>query len=114
MKVIKIIIAITGVMIMVMAHDLGHEIYTSYFRPSSHGVGLGFIRFYMLFVLLPVVFLTPFIANKYTHTLSCIAILYLLFSWGGLHPLRFILMILSFMLSYMSVLFLKKIDAKRK
>ena len=82
MKVIKIIIAITGVMIMVMAHDLGHEIYTSYFRPSSHGVGLGFIRFYMLFVLLPVVYLTPFIANKYTHTLSCIAILYLLFSWG--------------------------------
>lgn len=54
--IINIAIAFLGCILVILVHHLGYRWYMNYFSPRSRGVTLGFVIFYMEYVIIPVVF----------------------------------------------------------
>ncbi len=104
----RMIIAFTGCIVMYIIHDGGSILYHAFFLPQSHGIGLGFVKHYILFISFPLLITTSFLSKKHSFILSLMALFYLCYSWFALNPLRVTLIFLAYSISYISILFLSK------
>jgi hypothetical protein len=108
-NLVKLIIAFLGCITVLAVHHLGYEWYITYFTPSSRGVGLGFVIFYMRYIIIPITFLATFIKPKHSSVIFGLVIIFMLYSWYETNPLRVILMIISFSAGYVLVISLRSI-----
>lgn len=83
----------------------------NYFSPRSRGVTLGFVIFYMEYVIIPVVFFSAFMKVKYSllFIVYCllfigVVIFYMFYEWYGTNPLRVVLMFFSCSVGYVMVI----------
>lgn len=100
----KVIIALIGCFVVFSIHQLGHDWYMGHFKPRSRGVTLGFVMFYMNFIVIPAVFLSPFLKARFSLTIIALIFVVMFVTWYGTNPLRVILMFLSGLLGYLSVM----------
>ncbi|KEY59826.1 hypothetical protein [Serratia sp. DD3] len=98
---IKIIASILCCVVLIFIHDLGHYIYTNSFTPRSKGVGLGFVSFYLIFVISPSLFVIPFVSFRMSVVISILVLVYPFLQWFSTNPLRVILIVLSGFLAYL-------------
>lgn len=108
----KLMIAFLGCITVLAVHHLGYKWYMTYFTPSSRGVGLGFVMFYMRYVIIPITFLSTFIKPKHSSIIFGLVILFMLYSWYETNPLRVILMIISYLTGYVLIISLRSIFKK--
>ncbi|CNL04363.1 Uncharacterised protein [Yersinia mollaretii] len=102
--VFKVIIALIGCFVVFSIHQLGHDWYMGYFKPRSRGVTLGFVMFYMNLIVIPTVFISPFLKAKFSLIMMVFVFVVMFVTWYGTNPLRVILMFLSGLLGYLSVM----------
>lgn len=100
----KVIIALIGFFVVFSIHQLGHDWYMGHFNPRSRGVTLGFVMFYMNFIVIPTVFISPFLKEKFSLIMMVFVFVVMFVTWYGTNPLRVILMFLSGLLGYLSVM----------
>ncbi|MFX2609504.1 hypothetical protein [Enterobacter mori] len=105
----KLIIAFAGCIIVLAVHHLGYEWYMTYFTPRSRGVGLGFVNFYMRYIVIPITFLAAFIKPKNSSVIFGLVIIFMLYSWYEINPLRVMLMLISSSTGYVLVISLRSI-----
>ncbi len=111
----KIIASVLCCVIFIFIHDFGYYIYTSNFTPKSKGIGLGFVSFYLIYVVCPSLFAIPFISFRVGVILATLVLLCLFWLWFPGNPLRVMLIAISGFFSYLVVFFMKKsIDAHFK
>ena len=102
---IKLVIAIAGCLVIIFIHQISYEWYINNFTPRSRGVSLGFVMFYMKYIVLPAIFLSVFIKMKYSLMIVVLISVYMFISWYNTNPLRVMLMFTSFLLGYAVVIF---------
>ncbi|CNI31828.1 hypothetical protein [Yersinia vastinensis] len=102
--VFKIIIALMGCFVVFSIHQLGYELYMGNFKPQSRGVTLGFVMFYMIFVVIPAVFFSAFLKVKSSLIMIALVFVFMFVTWYGTNPLRVILMFLSGCMGYFFVM----------
>lgn len=112
-SILKVIIAVIGCMTMFFVHDLGREIYMFYYTPKSHGVGLGFVRFFIVCFSFPLIIISCFLLKKYSFFISVVLFLCFFYFFFRTTPLRVMLVLISYIISYAFVLFLKYILCKQ-
>ncbi|CNI22155.1 Uncharacterised protein [Yersinia enterocolitica] len=100
----KVIIALIGCFVVFSIHQLGHDWYMGHFKPRSRGVTLGFVMFYMNLIVIPTVFVSPFLKARFSLTIIAFIFVVMFVTWYGTNPLRVILMFLSGLLGYLSVM----------
>lgn len=105
----KLIISVLGCTTVLAVHHLGYEWYMTYFTPMSRGVGLGFVVFYMRYIIIPITLLAAFIKPKRSSVIFGLVIIFMIYSWYETNPLRVILMLISFSTGYALVISLKNI-----
>ncbi len=71
-----------------------------HFRPRSHGVTLGFVMFYMNFIIMPCIIISPFLRVRFSLFLMLAVFLWMFYMWYGTNPLRVLLMLLSGLAGY--------------
>jgi hypothetical protein len=108
----KLMIAFLGSITVLVVHHLGYEWYMTYFTPRSRGVGLGFVMFYMRYIIIPITFLSAFIKPKHSSVIFGLVIIFMLYSWYETNPLRVILMLISCLAGYVLVILLKYVQEK--
>lgn len=96
--------------VLITVHDYGHYIYTQHYRVISHGVTLGFIQFYMLYVMIPSIFIMSFLRGWPFYTTFTIVLLPLLYTWLPSNPLRVSLMVASYAIATICLFFLQRIN----
>lgn len=101
---INTVIALLEVVIVILVHQFGYDWYMSHFSPRSRGGTLGFVMFYMRYVVTPVVFLSAFIRIKYSLLAIGMVIIYMIYTWYSTNPLRVILMFCSCSIGYIVVI----------
>ncbi|EEB9696276.1 hypothetical protein AHU65_002173 [Salmonella enterica subsp. enterica] len=111
---LRIFISVVGCLAVYSIHDFSVEIYSSHYTVRSHGVGLGFVGGYIIFMTFPVVVTSSFFSVKYSLLLMLVSSCYLFYTWFELHPLRVLLVFVSSLLGYLSVLFLKYFLFRKK
>lgn len=109
MLFLKSVIAIIGCASVVISHQVGYEWYMNHFTPSSRGISLGFVVFYMRCVIVPSVFVSAFIKAKYSLVIGLLINIYMFFLWYETNPLRVILMLISYLVGYILVVLIKLI-----
>lgn len=103
---IKISAATVAVFIMMVIHDCGRYLYTQNYKSVSHGVTLGFVAFYILYVMTPSLFIMS-ITTKWLFLVIYLAVSILLFFlWYAGNPLRVSLMLLSYTVASMCLFFM--------
>ncbi len=102
--IINIAIAFLGCILVILVHHLGYRWYMNYFSPRSRGVTLGFVIFYMEYVVIPVVFFSAFMKVKYSLLFIGVVIFYMFYEWYGTNPLRVVLMFFSCSVGYVMVI----------
>lgn len=65
---------------------------------------LGFVRFYMQFIVIPAVFISPFLRVKFSLVIIALVFVIMFTTWYETHPLRVTLMFLSGFMGYLSVM----------
>ncbi|EBS7636594.1 hypothetical protein CDR68_23145 [Salmonella enterica] len=110
----RIFISVIGCVVVYFVHDFSVEIYSSHYTVRSHGVGLGFVGGYIIFMIFPVLVVSSFLSVKYSSLLMLISSCYLFYTWFELHPLRVLLIFASSLLGYLSVLFFKYFLFRKK
>lgn len=108
----KVIIALIGCFVVFSIHQLGHDWYMGHFKPRSRGVTLGFVMFYMNFIVMPAVFVSPFMKAKFSLIMIAFVFVVMFVTWYGTNPLRVILMFLSGFMGYLSVMLILTIINK--
>lgn len=98
--VIKFILSIFGCAIVIFSHQMGYEWYIGHFRPRSHGVTLGFVMFYMNFIAIPCIFISPFLRVRFSLFIMLPVFLWMFYTWCETNPLRVLLMFLSGLAGY--------------
>lgn len=83
-----------------MVHNL---LYT-----KEEGVGLGFVIFYMRYIIISITFLATSIKPKHSSVIFGLVIIFMLYSWYGTNPLRVILMFCSSLSGCSIIIFAKK------
>ena len=78
----------------------------------SRGVRLGFVMFYMRYVIIPITFLSAFIKLKHSSVIFGLVAVFMLYSWYETNPLRVILMLISCSAGYVLVILLKYVQEK--
>ena len=92
----KFIAAVVSGLVIVLIHNYGHSLYMENFIPQSHGITLGFVRFYILYIMLPSLFIMVFTSNK-IFIFTYFIIMFAMFSlWFSSHPLRIYLLSISY------------------
>jgi D-alanyl-lipoteichoic acid acyltransferase DltB (MBOAT superfamily) len=81
----------------------------TYFTLRSRGVGLGFVVFYMRYIVIPITLLAAFIKPKNSSVIFGLVIIFMLYSWYEINPLRVILMLVSFSMGYILLISLRDI-----
>lgn len=92
---INMLIALIGCGSVILAHQFGYVWYMSDFHPQSRGASLGFVMFYMRYIIIPTVFLSAFLRAKYSLLMISAVNMYMFYSWYSTNPLRVLLMFLS-------------------
>ncbi len=108
----KLMIAFLGCITVLVVHNFGYEWYRTYFTPRSRGVGLGFVMFYMRYVIIPTTFLSVFIKPKHSSVIFGLVAVFMLYLWHEINPLRIILMLISCSAGYVLVILLKYVQEK--
>ncbi|MCB5309796.1 hypothetical protein [Yersinia massiliensis] len=111
-NVFKIIIALMGCFVIFSIHQLGYELYMSHFKPQSRGVTLGFVMFYMNFIVIPTVFISAFLKVRFSLIMMVLVFVIMFITWYGTNPLRVILMFLSGFMGYFFVMLSIAIENK--
>lgn len=106
------LIGILGCFFVIVVHQIGYELYMSYFTPRSRGVSLGFVMLYMRCIIIPVVFISSFIKIKHSLIITSVAIIYMIYSWCETNPLRVALMFFSYSAGYVAVIISSAIKNK--
>lgn len=106
---IKMAASVLCCIILMFIHDLGYYIYTSNFTPKSKGVGLGFVSFYLIYVICPSLFVIPFTSFRVGVILATLVLLCLFWLWFSGNPYRVILIAMSGVFSYLVVFIMKKL-----
>ncbi len=83
-------------------HDVLLKIYTFLYQPQSHSAGLSFVFFTYVFLIVPVLFIYPHINKRFRLILVISLCLYCITFWGGTHPLRTALLLITFFFSLLS------------
>jgi hypothetical protein len=96
----KLLSSIFACVAVILAHQMGYEWYMGHFRPRSHGVTLGFVMFYMNFIIMPCIFISPFLRVRFSLFLMLAVFLWMFYIWYGSNPLRVLLMFLSGLAGY--------------
>ncbi|CAD6175601.1 Uncharacterised protein [Escherichia coli] len=106
---INVLIAVLGCIFVVTVHYFGYKWYMDHFTPRSRGVGLGFVMFYMRYIIIPIIFLSAFIKLKHSAPILSVAFVFMFYTWYGTNPLRVMLMFGSSLSGYAIIIFAKKI-----
>lgn len=102
---IKISAATFAVFIMIVIHDCGRYFYTQNCKSVSHGVTLGFVAFYILYVMTPSLFIMS-VVTKWLFLVIYFAVsILLIFLWYAGNPLRVSLMLLSYTVASICLFF---------
>lgn len=116
--VFKVIIALMACFVVFSIHLLGHEWYMGHFKPQSRGVTLGFVMFYMNFIVMPAVFISPFLKARFSLVMIVSVFVIMFTTWYSTNPLRVTLMFLSGFMGYLFVILgltiVNKIHDKKK
>lgn len=110
----KLMIAFFWCITVLVVHHFGYEWYMAYFTPRNRGVGLGFVMFYMKYVIIPIIFLSAFIKPKHSSVIFGLVTIFMLYSWYETNPLRVILMLISCPAGYVLVFLLKSVQEKSR
>lgn len=97
---IKFFLSLFGCAIVIISHQMGYEWYMGHFRPRSHGVTLGFVMFYMNFIVMPCIFISPFLRVRFSFLIIIPVFLWMFYTWYETNPLRVLLMFLSGLAGY--------------
>lgn len=84
-----------------------------YYTPKSHGVGLGFVGFFIVYFSFPLIIISCFLSKKYSFFISVVLFLCFFYFFFRSTPLRVMLVIISYIISYVFVLFLKHVLCKQ-
>lgn len=109
----KITVAAICAVIMIIIHDYGHALYIKNFSPHSHGISLGFVRFYIVYFMLPSFFLMVLSNNKIFIYMYITIMILMISLWFTTHPLRISLMGMSYSISTSILYVLKYYIEKR-
>ena len=99
--------------LMVWIHDIGYDIYMTYYTPRSRGAGLGFVFIYSVFFILPSFFAVIFAPLRWGVMIVAAVMGALFYLWFGSNPLRVILMALSSLLPY-TILFVMNVWLEKR
>ena len=93
--IFNLLLALLSCAVIILIHNAGYEWYIAHFHPRSRGVGLGFVRFYILGIIIPAVFISVFIRMKCSLIMMAAIFGYMFITWYSGNPLRVILMSIS-------------------
>lgn len=106
----KITHALICCVVLIMVHDGVHYFYMQHYRVISHGVTLGFVSFYILYVMCPSIFVMSFLRGWWFTAVFIIATTLLFYFWFSSNPLRVLLMVSSYVVATICLVFLKRIN----
>ena len=108
----KILFSLIGCLVVVAVHQLGYQGYMEHYRPRSRGVTLGFVKFYMQYIVMPFIFISSFLKIKFSLAVMAFIFILMFYAWYETNPLRILLMFISGLAGYgfilLGVLFEKK------
>lgn len=108
----KILFSLIGCLVVVVVHQLGYQWYMEHYQPLSRGVTLGFVKFYMLYVVMPFIFISSFLNVKFSLAVMAVIFILMFYAWYETNPLRVLLMFISALTGYcfimLCILFEKK------
>lgn len=96
----KIISSLIGCLVVILVHEIGYEWHMDHFQPHSRGVTLGFVMFYMQFIVNPGIFVSSFLRIRYSLAIMILVFLLMFCTWYETNPLRVLLMFLSGVAGY--------------
>lgn len=102
--ILKFIVGLTGCFFVFISYKLGYDWYVDNFTPRSRGVSLGFVAFYMRYIIIPSVFLSAFIKLRLSIVMIITVIIYMVASWYSTNPMRVILMLASYLSGYLFII----------
>ncbi|GEM_PF-1724467 len=103
----KCLASMLSALVLILIHDYVHMLYLENFTIQSHGITLGFVRFYMLYVMIPFLFIMAFCRSKIFFILYIFTMLLMMFLWLSSHPLRVCLMAFSYSVATYVLYFIK-------
>lgn len=73
-------------------------------NPRAGGGTLGFVMFYMNFIVMPAVFISPFLKARFSLVMIVSVFVIMFTTWYSTNPLRVTLMFLSGFMGYLFVI----------
>lgn len=108
----KLLVSLIGCLVVVVVHQLGYQWYMEHYRPLSRGVTLGFVKFYMQYVVMPFICISSFLKVPFSLAVMAVIFILMFYAWYETNPLRVVLMFISALAGYcfvmLCVLFEKK------
>jgi len=105
---IRISSALLAGFIMIFIHDYGRYLYIKNFQPVSHGVTLGFVAFYILYIMMPSLFVMSLVSRGLFLSIYCVVSILLIFLWFTGNPLRVSLMLMAYTVASLCLFFMTR------
>ncbi|KJM55662.1 hypothetical protein B5M10_00620 [Pluralibacter gergoviae] len=107
---IKVALFFLSVFFMTGFYTLLSYIYELFFIVRAHrNIGMVFVPIFFFLIASPSLFISVYFSEKYNFPVFILVIICLFDEWFHIHPLRVILMFVSFISGYVILISLKKI-----